>query len=223
MVSPEPLIIYQTIDTLPLHKFIDCSVDGNLYALIISGSPTNPAQLAEAWENIQQQYSEAIGGGEYSLYLSLYKEVTVLEFELNTIKSLVATLTTLQDYILQLKYDVPETVFELQKGYEKLLNSFLRINCNFNCKDDASYRELLKKCLRRTGMIKIRLDLKLISFNEIKKKNKDGKPIDRAYFDSILITISDFAKYEISENITVSKFCQRIKRYNNYCDTLKSK
>jgi len=214
--------IYQNITNLPLSKFIDCIVDGNLSALIITGFP-DFKRLQSAWNNILQDYSEAIGTGEYRLYISLYKEISLLKIDYESIHTIVDALRSIQEFIVINDYDVNEDVYSCQKVLCKELNKLLHTSCRFNNRDDISYHEELNKCIRRTGGLKIRLDLKLLAFAEIEKKAKDGKKMDRAYFDSMLITISDHAKYEIGENITVSKYCERIKRYNLYCESLKSK
>jgi hypothetical protein len=36
----------------------------------------------------------------------------------------------------------------------------------------------------------------------------------------MLITISDHAKYEITDDITVFQFCERIRRYNSLIEKL---
>ena len=220
--EPQPLSIYQGISNLPLSRFIDCIVDGNLYALVITGIP-DQKQLQTAWANILQDYSEAIGAGEYKLYISLYKEISLLKIDYDSIYSIVDALRSIQEYILSKDYEVDEDFYTLQKSLSDSLNKILKISCRFNTKDNASYQDELDKCIRRSGGLKIRLDLKLLAFAEIEKKTKGGKKMDRAYFDSMLITISDHAKYEIGENITVSKYCERIKRYNQYCESLKRK
>lgn len=219
-----PLSLYQSISTLPLSKFIECTVDNNLYALIISGAPSDFTLLQIAWANISQEYSEALGSNEYKLFTSLYKEVSLLKIEYESIHILVDSLRSIQEYILLNNYQVTDEIISIQQSLCKHLNDTMRTSCRFNNMDDASYQEELNKCIRRSKSLKIKLDLKLLAFEAIQKKNNNtGEKMDRKYFDSILITISDFAKYEIGENITVSKYCERIKRYNQYCESLKSK
>ncbi len=214
--------IYQNISNLPLSRFIDCIVDHNLFALVITGTP-DPKELTEAWDNILQEYTEAIGANEYKLYLSLYREVTNLDIEYKQIRSFADILCEIQNYIILKNYDVLPFVLESQKKFSNELNKLLRTECKFNNRDPSGFQEEINKCLRRSKALKIKLDLKLLAFAEIQKKNKDGAPMDRRYFDSMLITISDYAKYEIGEQITVSKYCERIKRYNHYCESLKIK
>ena len=218
--SPTQLNIYRQISELPLSRFIDCIVDNNLYALVITGTP-DLTELQKAWANILTQYSEALGVAEFKLYISLYREISLLEIDYKTIHTNVDVLRSIQRWTLKNGTTPEIEACRIKLGKE--VNSLLRTACKFNEKDDATYQEELNKCIRRTGGLKIRLDLKLLAFDEIKKKNKSGVELTRPYFDSVLISISDHAKYEITETITVSKYCERIKRYNQYCDLLKSK
>lgn len=223
MPEAPSLSMYRTIDALPLSRFIDCIVDGNLFALVITGIP-DIKELQTAWNNILQEYSDSIGTGEYRLFVSLYKEVSLLELDLSTIYTLVNSMRTIQEYIVQNDFNVVDDFYIFQSKMGEDLNYILKTTCKFNCKDDATFQEELNKCIRRSASIKIRLDLKLLAFDAIQKKNKGNSvKLDRKYFDSMLITISDHAKYEIGENITVSKYCERIKRYNQHCENLKAK
>mgnify|MGYP007007267519 CR=1 FL=1 len=207
--------IYRSIQTLPLHKFIDCIVpieneDGteqqSLASLIISGSPTE-TELKEAWANILQEYSEKIGNAEYKVYIKLYQEIIILELSLEQVYSLVD--------ILQHCYD---------ESLAKELNELLKTDCKFNWKDQASYQAELLKCIRRSKSIKIQHDLKMMQFEAIQKKHegKEQKQ-DRAYYTSMLVTLSDHAKYHITEMITVAEYCERIKRFTQFVENLKSK
>lgn len=215
-----PLSIYRSISNLPLHRFIDVLVDDNLLALVITGQNPDPDELQQAWQTILHEYAEALGSSEYKVYLSLYKEVEILKNEYRLIHTLVDTMRTIQEHLILTYYNVPADVLEYQKKCGNTLNSLLRISCTFNNLDTTTYEAELKKCIRRSSALKIRLDLKLIAFEAISKKQTEGKKADRAYFDSMLITISDHAKYEISENITVAKYCERVKRYEKYCQSL---
>lgn len=206
--APIPsLSIYQSIDKLPLHRFVDCIVDNNLHSLVIEGKPTE-LQLQEAWNNILSEYTEAIGNHEYRIYISLYKEISLLKLSYNQIITSIEMLRVVySEYLCQ------------------QLNNLLKTSCKFNYKDQNSYQEELSKCLRRSKSIKISIDLKVLQFDAIQKKHfgKEEQKYTRGYFDSILINLSDHAKYEIHESITVSKYCERIKRFNKYIETLKNR
>lgn len=191
---------FENIHDLPLNKFIDCIVDNNLSALTISGYPTEE-QLTVAWDYILSQYSELIGTQEYRMYVQLYKDIAVLKITLDQI--------TIATGILQVVYD---------PFFANEVNKLLRTDCKFNWSDQKSYQAECTKCLNRSKALKIKLDLKKMQFEALEKKNsnKVGAKMDRQYFTSILITLSDHAKYRIEETIKMSEYCERIKRFSDY-------
>ena len=65
-----------------------------------------------------------------------------------------------------------------------------------------------------------------MAYEQVRIKAQEGgkeTKITRSYFDKVLINISEYAKYELTESITVSKFYERIKRYTEHCKNLSSK
>lgn len=195
--------MYLSIQKLPLHRFIDCIVDGNLHSLIISGAPSI-IELQITWGNILQEYSQAIGNNEYRLYTSLYKEIALIKITYDQIGEAVKILR-----IVHSEY------------FHKELNKLLKTDFKLNPNDQASYQEELSKALRRSRSLIIKHDLKKLQFEAIQKKQEGkGGKFTREYFVSILITLSDYAKYPIQDTITVSEYCERIKRFNIYLDAL---
>jgi hypothetical protein len=176
-------------------------VDGNYNALVIAGHPTEH-ELLIAWSNIQQEDADAAGDHEHRLYITLFKEVTLLKVTLQTIHYLIE--------ILQEVYYEPFTV---------QLNGLLRTSLKFDHTDKQKYQETLRRCFNRSKGLKIDLELKLIQFKAIEKKNQEaGKKPTREYFQSILITLSDHAKYPVQDNVSVYEFRDRIRRFNKYCE-----
>ena len=218
IIQPEvkDVSYHKSIDNLPLNKFIDCLVDNNLSALTISGFPTEQ-QLTEAWAVIINQYTDIIGSHEYKMYVSMFKEVALLKLTLQQINIIIAK----EDKEKGIKPGI------LRLGYDEFfageINRLLGTSCRFNWNDQKSYYAELDKCVNRSKAIKIQLDLKLLKFEAIEKKNTQSAvtKIDRQYFVSILITLSDHAKYPILDNIKMSEYCERIKRFNIYCEQLK--
>jgi hypothetical protein len=204
--TPVEPLYHKTCDNLPLNKFIDCIVDGNLQALTISGFPTQ-GQLQAAWENILVEYSEAMGSTEYRMYVQLFKDISISKIILDQL--------TIALNILQVTYD---------EFFHTEVNRILRTDCKFNWKDQASYQAEIKKCFNRSKALKIALDLKLLKFESIeaKNKNKTGQKIDRKYFISVLITLSDHAKYQIQETIKMNEYCERVRRFTEYCEQQKT-
>lgn len=230
------LNIYRSINKLPLWVFIDVLVDGNLLSLVVGGAENRVydvdeiIELQTTWANLLQEYSEAIGNNDYKFFVSLYKEVSILEITLSEIFALIKAAQVTQLFIQSENFIVPESVIEAHKKTTKKLNQLLTTNCKFNYHDPITYAIELEKCSKRTTGIKMRYDMKLAAFTELQKKQEEeagkGAKMDRAWFDKVLITLSDHAKFDINEhNITVSKFCERIKRYNDHYNevTLKKK
>jgi hypothetical protein len=184
---------YRSITTLPLTKFIDVAVDKNYAALVISGFP-DPQELVKTWGEIQQQYADAIGDTEHSVYKMLFGEINLLLIKYQEIQLLVKTLRWF--------YYAP---------LAEQINDLLNTAFEFNPYDNEAYQKQLDICLNMSKAFKIDCDLKSIHFKSIQDKNTGGG-YTREYFQSILITLSDYAKYQIEENITVFQFCERIKR-----------
>jgi len=196
---------HKTLHDLPLNKFIDCIVDNNLSALTISGFPKEE-ELTQAWHNILGEYIESVGSQEYRMYVAMFKDVAILKITYDQVT------TALK--ILQVVYD---------PFFAKEVNKLLRTDFKFNWQDPNTYEAEIKKCFRRSKALKIRLDLKNLQFAAIQKKNenKEEQKMDRQYFTSILVTLSDHAKYRIEETIKMSEYCERIKRFSDYCERLK--
>ena len=206
MQTETKAVIHEKICDLPLNKFIDCIVDGNLTSLTISGYPTQE-QLVTAWGNILAEYSELIGTDEYRMYVQLYKEVNIIKITLSQITIAINILRVIRD-----DYFVAE------------LNKLLGTTCKFNWNDQASYQAECNKCINRSAALKIKLDLKNLQFEAIEKKNTGtGEKLERQYFISILITLSDHVKYRIEETIKMSEYCDRLKRFSDYCEQIKKK
>lgn len=192
----------QGIATLYLDKFIDVAVDGNYSALIIAGYPAQ-LELELAWANIQQEYAHAIGDHEHKLYVSLYNDITLIQIKLHEVRELVKVLAKFY-----------------YKPLADKLNNLLLTAFKFDPDKPEEYLKLLQGCLNRAKGWQIDLELKQIHFDAIQEKNKQsGTKSTREYFQSVLITISDHAKYPvIAASITVYEFCERVKRFNKYCE-----
>lgn len=199
--------LYTYITDLPLNRYIDCVVDGNLAALIIKGMPAEE-DLQQAWFGIQQQYADVIGDAEHKFYISLLSEVSHLS----------ALYAAIQNGLNILeKIWFPPLVLQINKA--------LGSNFKFDHEDPISYISDIRKATSRSKGIKLKLDLKLAHFESIRNRHegKIEKPT-REYFQSILITLSDFSKYPIeSTRITTFEFADRIRRFNTYCEKVKTK
>lgn len=199
--------LYQNIHDLPLFKFKDCVVEQNLHVLVIEGTPTED-QLKEAWEQIASEYAAAVGDAEYKLYFNTYRELLQMAVDLSNAELLIDTLR---------KAFYQPLLDELNK----LLGSSVKLD---GLQKEAYYKQL-DVLYKRSRGIKIKLDLKNMQFKAMEQKfgeRGSGKPT-REYFDSMLITLSDHAGYQLTDSISVFEYCERIKRYTKYVEQMQKK
>lgn len=208
---------YHSIYDLPLNKFIDCMIDGNLSALIVTGFP-NPEILKQAWDNILAEYSDVIGSQEHRMIFQLWKEVAIMKVSVDMIRIMAARGNDINEDkgILRIVYI---------KAMADELNTILGTSCKFNWADQKTYNDELDKCVNRGKALLIQYDMKCLQFAALQKQaeGKTDVKIDRQYFTSILITLSDHAKYRIEESIKMSEYCERVKRFSDYCEQIKNK
>lgn len=197
------LKLYRSISELPLCRFIDCAVDNNLYALVITGKPDENELLA-LWDKIKIEYADAMKDNEYKLYTNLRNELSRLEI----------TYSQLQ-----------KAIEELRKTYcsqfADKVNIWLRTSFKFDTRFPDDYENDLKRANNRSKGIKLEVDLKKLNIAGLEKKfaDKEGKAT-RESFMNILFSLSDHVKYQLTENITVYEFCERVHRLNKYIEHL---
>ncbi len=208
--SPSPSQVplskyYSSIHQLPLNRFIDCMVDDNLHALVISGDP-NMSLVAEAWNDIREQYSLCIGNSQVSNYVKRLNEINQLKANIDMIYELIQ--------VLRHRY---------VKRFADRLNDLLFTEFVFDISNLTEYDKLLNGCYNRTAGLKMRLDMLIINFKAIQEANQvNYKKPTREYFLSMLVTLSDFAQFMIPDTITVFEFCERIKRANEKNEIIKN-
>jgi hypothetical protein len=195
-----------SIHDTPLYKFIEVLCDNNLHALVISGE-VSEEELVESWEKILQEYTELIGNTDQVIFLSLLKETNRLEWTLNQIETLIE--------VLKKSYAAP---------FAKMLCKLLRVRFVFDPSDPEQYDKLLENCYRRSRGLYIDLKLKRIELDaHIKKLSASGELPTREYFINALITLSDHSKSHLTDQMMISEFCLRLKRYAQYVKQLNQK
>lgn len=192
---------YRNITDLPLNKYIECVVDENLAALIISGLPTQE-QLESAWLEIAEKYAEIMGDAEHMMFIKLYKELVYLNIEYQQILSLIEVLTIVA-----------------YKPFEQKLNELLFTNFSFTNNREKE----LDTCFRLSKSTLLKIDMKKAHLDALKAKtdSNDKKPT-REYYQSILITLSDHSKYPVLDTITTFEFCERVKRFTQFVEKQKA-
>jgi len=193
--------LFLHINELPLYLFIDCIVDKRYWALVINGTFTEEEVIA-AWEVIVDQYNAALGDSEGKLYLFLYKLIALKEIDIQMIYQAVN--------ILRIVYNKP---------FADRLNKLLGTSFKFNPDDGEEYLKLLTRCLNRTKGLQLDLDRRKMEFEAIKKRH-EGERVEptREYFQTVLINLSDFAKYPVDDKIKTFEFCERFRRLTKYLE-----
>lgn len=193
---------FQQIDKLPLSRFIDCVVDQNYYALVISGEPTL-SELKLAFNDIHQQYSDMIGDAEYKHYTSVLRELIKIN----------CTIAQVEECINALRLFPYVPLFDA-------LNSLLKTSFQFDYANRDEYFNLLDRCYKRSRGIVIQRDLTQARFDAIQEKMKGNgdKKVTRAYFIDWLILLGNHVQMTITDQVTVYEFCERIRQYNRFVE-----
>ena len=206
---------YKNIVDLPLSRYIDVAVNDNLNALTIEGFPTE-AELFEAWVEIRSQYADAMGDMEHKMYLRVLKEVAILSTDYETVQKLANFLLGFDCETFLRNADENKEVFDEVHKIALNINKILRSTFKFDPYQPDTFRNDLKRSLNQSKALKIRLDMKKIEFDAIRKTNEEAEGPTKEYFYGILITLSDHAKLPLNESMTVYEFCERVQRYNYY-------
>ena len=198
---------------MPLSKYIECLVNKNLNALTISGFPTRE-ELQDAWFEIQQQYADAMGDNEQRAYFELMREAGLLKGAYEQVGLCAKRLYFIEEYF----FSGPEhPLYEDAKTFiERFGREINRLtNSKFDFKDHSNFHKNIQRCINRSVSLKISYELKYSQLKAIEDKFEKGEEPTKSYFYSILITLSDHAKYQLNDSITVFEFCERIKRLND--------
>lgn len=187
---------YRAIVDCPLDKFIEATVNNNLYALVISGNPTIE-QLKEALDVMVDEYTSCVGDGEQQLALNLYKQIVKLQANIEQVDMLIGSLRHM--YVGK---------------FVTMLNTLLSTIYAFDVARPEEYEKNLKGATTRGKNMRVALDIKLEQFEAMQKKQeKEGAVMTKSSFLGVLITLSDHAGYQLHLHmISVFDYCERISR-----------
>lgn len=200
-----PAKYYTSIIDLPLSVFRQVQIKKNFYALIIEGKPTEK-ELLDAWDDIRDEYNDRMQDGTSKLHFNLLKEVALLKIKLQKIDMCIEVLET----ELAIPYVPP------QQKFKDKLNEMVESKFKFDRTKPEEFRAELKRARNRSKSILINYEIKNRNLEAINGKNCEIKPPSDEYYDSLLNELSLFAKYEIQDNITVSRFCDMVLKYNRH-------
>lgn len=191
---------YRNIEELPLHIFIKAQVEKDVRALIISGNPSIE-DLSITWNDLVLQYNEAIGDTKTTMLLFIYKELALLAITVREIDLLITA---------------------LRKRYNAFFHQQLNLicECDFPLSEcqlySSAYHNLLDRYEKRSKGIRREIKIKEMEYDALQEGGEGPAPT-RAYYDCVLITLTDFSKVPIDDRITVFVYCERVRRLNAYC------
>lgn len=192
--------LYLRITELPLTSYITALVDEDLTALVKQGTATDE-ELQTLFDDIQQQYNDAIGGREQNTSLSLVKEIKLLETDYNLVVLLVAQLRTC--YV---------------KRFADELNKILGTSFQFDITRLEAYDKLLDRCETRARNIKLQAELKNMQLQST-QPTKEGQAPTREYFTEVLVSIGNYIQAQLNpEVMSTYDFCYRVRSVSNQMD-----
>lgn len=196
---------FRSITDLPLSRWVDYTVDGYLHALAKTGTPPEDELKAAAVE-LRIQVADVAGDHEYRLYCNTIKEITNLELTIVQIRELVTVLRDayVELFVVQLNRLLPNSklVFDVSKPEQ--------------------YDATLQRALNRSKGLKLMIDLKKQKLEalQVKYGAQGGGKVNREYYMGVLLTLSDSARYPLSDSITVWEFYERMKRHNRVAEAM---
>ncbi|UXO94055.1 hypothetical protein Pan5_13 [Pseudanabaena phage Pan5] len=187
--------MYKDCSELPLSVFINCLCTGDITGLITSGTPTQK-ELSERWFSIYAEYIDLCQQTDVTYSLRLQNDIVALRSKMMSIDLSVRFLTLAMG-LEEAKEDSEDVIQSLRNyGFKYSFNALTMEND-------------LKAVVSRSQKWDIQLQMKQAELDSYESAQRGEKP-DKVYFTTILIRLSDHAKYMIRpDEITVSEFAIR--------------
>lgn len=195
---------YRNIHELPLYAWIRAEVHEDLSALVISGDP-DMTDVSRTWSEMQGDFRDAIGDTKTTMRLFVYKEMALMSLQLQGIYIMIDG--------MRLAY---------HPFFHKELNKQLECDIQWDHTDREAHFAALERYHKRTATIRRQIKLKEIEYESMKQGAVGPKPSD-AYYQSVLITLTDFAKVPVTDQVSTFTYCERVRRLNEYVRKSKSK
>lgn len=189
--------VYRQCKDLPLEVFITCIVEGDYTGLIRAGAPSE-ADLQAAWLDIYSEYCDLIGGANITGMLRQTRQIAQLESRINRVYMLVNCLRVMMG---------EQTIAELKDaGYTVTWTG-----------DAEAWHRQLDNVIARLNPDVMRL--KQLREQQPKDSGKKHTPT-REDFQMTLLSISELQKYEVSDQITVHKYCMYVRKLKLHIDNI---
>lgn len=196
-----PVEYYRTCEKLPLNLFIQCIIDGNIKALIISGDPTDD-QLYEAWAGIYYEYVDLNANNEQLYFGILKKEIAILNWTILTVEQ------SLYFYTIEPRKELVDIIVD--NGFEF---TFLPEDPQININEAMLITNQLSP-------MKMRLKMKQQELKDY-TENRENDHVDAQHFNKMLLRLGKYQGYSIkAKDISVAEYVGMI---HYYLDDLKTK
>lgn len=212
--------VYTSIDDLPFSVFEDVSVDENLSLLArVEGAPEE--LLIHAWNMLQSQFSEAVGGETTAMATALTAEVEMLDNQISLVQLIVDEMQRVSDEAEAFGID-EATIQLLREPFAQTLQDW-----DFDREFSSdSWRQDLEWVVNSAKNFVMMRDGKAKEREDLLPTDKDGrsnKPTHESYATA-LWNISKYAKFALNKaEITTRTFCIAYRDYLNYVEAEKNR
>lgn len=188
---------------ITMDAFIDIMVDDKLELLVVKGNPTEN-ELRTAWEKIYSEYTDALGDDSHRELLTILRDINLLSWQHQRVCILLEVLTVCY---------VPSAVDELKRyGYV----------IKYDPDDLNRYYRDLQSVYERSKTMLVKISVRQKDLEELQQKST-GKHANRADFQTMLISLSEYAKYQVSPmHISAYQFAVMMRRCNEYAKGLQN-
>lgn len=191
---------FSDVHKCPMAAFLDCLIDENYRALIITGECADEELyiLQDAFLSMQEKYSEMLGDVDSMMWLKLIREINYARADLNVARTLI---------------NIGPTAWI--ERWEKYLNKIFKVSYKADATNRLEFLSALKSWESRISGLEMAVDLKQIRADQIKvrlDKRVGGKP-KREDFSVIFNLMEEHYKVVVNEHIiSVARYCDRYKR-----------
>lgn len=186
--------VYRNCDTLPLSRFIDVLVKGDLKRLIKFGF-ANKNSLKTIWDNIFIEYTDLTKNSTHQHLLTTVKEYTMLSNRIEIVQMLINSLA--------------------KRRHLGIINALKKFGFHQSFSPNSMEKDI-KSVIAKVKSWVFRAN-KL--YEELKSTEKDEKELKKSDFSDLLIELGSYQGYRIDPDITtVSEYVAILNRFKKHIE-----
>lgn len=185
--------VYKSCSELPLNRFIDVLVSGDVKRLVVFGI-YKPSYLKKLWDDIFEEYISMTRDTSHAHMLTMMREYGVLSNKVDIVREVVN--------LLKIRH---------HDGLVQVLR-----NMGFNYKfTEKTLKKDLENVVSKAKLWVFRANKVLKQLNDQPKNST----VQRSDFDEILAELSAFQGYHIQpDKITVSQYVSALNRFKKHVE-----